>query len=47
MRFSLIAKMSSIQVVLGLVASLNFKIDQLDAKSTFLHGAIQEDIYID
>nr|CAN64805.1 hypothetical protein VITISV_028195 [Vitis vinifera] len=34
----LVVKMSSIQVVLGLAASMNLKIEQLDVKTVFLHG---------
>jgi hypothetical protein len=34
--------MSSIRVVLGLVASLDLEIEQLDIKTTFLHGDLKE-----
>ena len=40
-------KMSSIQVVLRLVASLNLEIEQLDVKTTFLHGDLEEEIYME
>jgi Reverse transcriptase (RNA-dependent DNA polymerase) len=36
--FSPVVKMSSIRVVLGLAASLYLEIEQLDVKTTFLHG---------
>ena len=39
--------MSSIRVVLELVASLDLKLEQLDVKTTFLHGDLKEEIYID
>ncbi|XP_022719673.1 putative disease resistance protein RGA1 [Durio zibethinus] len=39
--------MSSIQVVLGLVASLNLELKQLDVKTAFLHSDLQENIYMD
>ena len=39
--------MSSIQVVLGLVASLDLELEQLDVKTTFLHGDLKEEIYMD
>jgi len=37
-------KMNSIHVVLALVASLDLKFKQLDVKTTFLHGDLQEEI---
>ena len=36
--FSPEVKMSSIRVALGLVARLNLEVEQLDVKTTFLHG---------
>ena len=37
--------MSSIRVILGLVASLDLALEQLDVKTAFLHGDLQEEIY--
>ena len=47
--FSTVVKMSSIRVVLGLVASLDLdlKLEQLDVKTAFLHGDLKEEIYMD
>ena len=45
--FSPVVKMSSIRVVLGLVASLDLELEQLDVKTTFLHGDLKEEIYMD
>ncbi|PKI37236.1 hypothetical protein CRG98_042388 [Punica granatum] len=42
-----IVKMSSIRVVLTLVASLNLEIEQLDVKTVFLHGDLEEEIYME
>ncbi len=39
--------MSSIRVVLGMAASLNLEIEQLDVKTPFLHGVLNEEIYIE
>ena len=39
--FSPVVKMSSIRVVLGLVASLDLKLEQLDVKTTFLHSDLK------
>ena len=40
-------KMSFIQVVLGLAANLNLEIEQLDIKTTFLHGDLEKEIYLE
>eukprot|EP00253_Pinus_taeda_P022287 PITA_22287 len=39
--------MSSIRVILGLVATLDLECEQLDVKITFLHGELEEQIYMD
>ena len=39
--------MSSIWVVLGLVASLDLELEQLDVKTAFLHVDLKEEIYMD
>lgn len=44
--FSLVMKMSSIGVVLGLAATLNLELEQLDLKIVFLDGDQQEEIYM-
>ena len=44
--FSPTIKMSSIRVILGLAANLDLEIEQLDVKTTFLHGDLEEKIYI-
>ena len=38
--------MSTIKLVLGIVAAENLHLEQLDVKTTFLHGDLEEDIYI-
>ncbi|RVW71230.1 Retrovirus-related Pol polyprotein from transposon TNT 1-94 [Vitis vinifera] len=45
--FSPVVKMSSIQVVLGLASSMNLEIEQLDVKIVFLHGDLEEEIYME
>ena len=45
--FSLVVKTSSIRVVLGLVASLTLEIEQLNVQTTFLHGDLEEEIYVE
>lgn len=41
-----VVKMSSIRVILGLTTSLNFFVKQLDVKSVFLHGDLEDEIYM-
>ena len=45
--FSPVVKMSSIRVVLGLAASLDLEVEQMDVKTAFLHGDLEEDIYME
>ena len=45
--FSPVVKMSSICVVLGLAASLDLEIEQMDVKTTFLHGDLDKEIYME
>lgn len=45
--FSPVVKMSSIRVILGLTASLDLELEQLDVKTAFLHGDLEEEIYMD
>ena len=40
-------KMYSMRVVLGNVANLNLEIEQLDVKTAFLHGDLEEEIYME
>ena len=40
-------KMTSIRVILGLAASLNLKVEQMDVKIAFLHGDLEEEIYME
>ena len=40
--FSPIVKMCSIRVILGLAASMNLELEQLDVKTAFLHGDLAE-----
>jgi len=44
--FSPVVKRSSIRVVLALAASLDLEIEQMDVKTAFLHGDLEEEIYM-
>eukprot|EP00253_Pinus_taeda_P001717 PITA_01717 len=45
--FSPVAKMNYIHLVLSLVASFKWEVHQMDVKSTFLHGDLHEEIYVE
>jgi hypothetical protein len=45
--FSPVVKLVSIRVMLALVALLDLELEQLDVKTTFLHGDLDEDIYME
>ena len=47
MRFSLVVRHTSIKVVLTLVASWDMHLEHMDVKTAFLHGDLEEQIYID
>ena len=44
--FALVAKMDSIMLVLVIVASKRWEVHQMDVKSDFIHGELQEEIYM-
>ena len=44
--FSLVVKLSSIMIILGLVTNQDLKIEQLDVKTAFPHGDLEEEIYM-
>ena len=44
--FSPVVKHSSIRILLVLVAQLNLELAQLDVKTAFLHGDLEEEIYM-
>lgn len=44
--FSLVAKYTSICILLALVAEYELKLTQLDVKTTLLHGGLEEETYM-
>ena len=44
--FSPVVKYSSIRILLALVAQYELDLDQLDVKNAFLHGDMDEEIYM-
>jgi hypothetical protein len=45
--FSPVVKTISIRIVLALVALLDLELEQLDVKTAFLHGYLDEEIYME
>jgi ATP-binding cassette subfamily B (MDR/TAP) protein 1 len=45
--FTPVVKHSSIRALFGIVAMCDLELEQLDAKTAFLHGELEEEIYID
>ena len=44
--FSLVSKLTSIRVLMSLTATFDLEIGKLDVKTTFLHGDLEEEIYM-
>ena len=44
--FSLVAKVTSIRLLLSIATTFDFKVEQMDVKTTFLHGDLKEEIYM-
>lgn len=45
--YALVARMETMRMVVVLVAQINWKIFQLDMKSTFLNSELYEDVYVE
>ena len=44
--FSPVVQLSSIRIILGLATNQDLEIEQLDVKTAFLHGDLEEEIYM-
>jgi hypothetical protein len=44
--FSLVAKLTSIRFLLSNVVSFDLEVEQMNVKTTFLHGDLEEEIYM-
>ena len=44
--FSPVAKVTSIRLILSIVDAFDFEVEQMDAKTKFLHGELEEEIYM-
>lgn len=45
--FAPVAKMKTIHVLLSLPTNLNWPLRQYDVKNAFLHGDLEEEVYMD
>ena len=45
--FSPVVKLVSIRILLALIASYDLELEQLDVKTTFLHGDLGEEIFME
>eukprot|EP00253_Pinus_taeda_P026067 PITA_26067 len=44
--FSLVAMVTSIRLLLSVVVDFDFEVEQMDVKTSFLHGDLEEEIYM-
>ena len=44
--FAPVVKMTCMRTVLNIAANMNLEVEQLDVKTTFLHGDLEEEIYM-
>jgi hypothetical protein len=44
--FSPVVKLTSIRFLLSVAAAFDFEVEQMDVKTTFLHGDLEEEIYM-
>ena len=44
--FATVARLESIWILLAIACHLNFKLYQMDVKSAFLNGMLQEEVFV-
>ena len=45
--FAPVARLESIRILLAIASHMNFKLYQMDVKSAFLNGMLQEEVYVE
>ena len=45
--FASVARLESIRILLAIASHLNFNLYQMDVKSDFLNGMLQEEVYVE
>jgi len=45
--FALVARLESIRILLSISCHLGFKLYQMDVKSAFMNGVLQEEVYVE
>ena len=45
--FAPVARLESIKILLAIASHLNFKLYQMDVKSAFSNGMLQEEVYVE
>jgi len=45
--FAPVARLESIRILLSIACHLGFKLYQMDVKSAFLNGVLQEEVYVE
>jgi hypothetical protein len=45
--FAPVARLESIRILFSIACHLGFKLYQMDVKSTFLNGILQEEVYVE
>ena len=41
------AKISTVRIILSLAVNFDWSLHQFDVKNTFMHGNLQEEVYMD